>query len=935
MLRITPSTSASGAKKYFTESLTRDDTSYYHEGQELAGTWGGKGAQMLGLSGEVSQKDYFALCDNEHPETGERLTPRNKEDRRVGFDFTWSAPKSVSVLYELSGDERILNAFRESVSETMQDIEGEMKARVRRNGSDHDRETGNLVYAEFTHFTARPVDGVPDPHLHSHVYAFNLTHDAVENRWKAGQFGDLKRDATYFEAAFDARLAHKLNEFGYATEKNPDYSFEIAGVPESLIDKFSQRRNQIEAKAAEKGIHDAKGKHAIGYYGREHKKLDTRKDELRREWNSRLTDAERSAVADAIHGRVKGDRSYSADEAKAYALEHSFVRASTVSEKRLKAEALKYGVGSVLPEAVADMSRHPEVIAETRRGQRMTTTKTVLRDEIAMLQFAKDGQRKQKPFFMAKDIERDHRETLAGLSDEQRKAAVHILTSRDTVTGIVGRAGTGKTTMMRAARDVLESVPGQHVYAFAPSSQASRGVLAKEGFKDAETLEMLLRNEKLQEKTRGQILWVDEAGLVSSKDMRRLMDMAKKNGNRVIVSGDYSQHSSVEAGDAYRLLEKEAGVKLARLTEIRRQTEPGYRKAVEQISKGTGRAAQKGFDALDKMGNVIEASGEDRHRMLVKDYLKANEEGKSALIIAPTHSEGRKLTDELRSTLKERGVLGTEREFMTRRSTGWTDAQKGDARNYEPGMVIDFNDAIAGKRRRVNGERITEGGFKKGEAIAVIGMEENAVRVMRKDGTQALLTLDQTDRFQVSRAREIGISKGDRIRITKNGEVKVEGQTKGTKVNNGDIYTVEGFTKDGDIRLEKGRLLPKDWGHMAYGYVDTSYAGQGKTTDRVLISVGGESLPAADQKQWYVDVSRGREQARIYVDSKQDVRNAIARTGERLSAVELTGTKLRESWRTRVYKSLANNRVSSFLKDRAEAISDYWNRSGRERLGYA
>src|SRR6202007_1764535 len=103
----------------------------------------------------------------------------------------------------------------------------------------------------------------------------------------------------------------------------------------------------------------------------------------------RVTHAALSALADAIHGRVKGDRVYTAEEAKAYALEHSFQRASTISEKRLKAEALKYGVGSVLPENVVDMSQHPEVIAETRRGQLMTTTKTVLRDELAMLQFAK------------------------------------------------------------------------------------------------------------------------------------------------------------------------------------------------------------------------------------------------------------------------------------------------------------------------------------------------------------------------------------------------------------------------------------------------------------------------------------------------------------------------------------------------------------------
>jgi ATP-dependent exoDNAse (exonuclease V) alpha subunit len=145
------------------------------------------------------------------------------------------------------------------------------------------------------------------------------------------------------------------------------------------------------------------------------------------------------------------------------------------------------------------------------------------------------------------------------------------------------------------------------------------------------------------------VLWVDEAGLVSSEDMRRLMDLAKRNGNRVILSGDYTQHASVEAGDAFRLLEKEAGVRLARLTEIRRQTDPGYKKAVEAIAQGTGRAAQKGFDALDKMGCVVEASGRRAPSPCSSPITsKPQEEGKSALIIAPTHSEGQKLTDELR-----------------------------------------------------------------------------------------------------------------------------------------------------------------------------------------------------------------------------------------------------------------------------------------------
>jgi len=910
MLRITPSTSAKGAKEYFTQSLTRSD--YYIDGQEVMGRWGGKAGEMLGLTGEVDAQSYFALIDNRDPQSGEQLTPRNKENRRVGFDFTFSAPKSVSVLYELSGDERIREAFSESARETMQEIEGEMKTRVRKRGQDSDRETGNMAWAEFTHFTARPVDGVPDPHLHAHFYAFNLTYDDAEKRWKAGQFGDLKRDAGYFEAAFDARLAHRLNALGYATEKT-GHSFEVAGAPKSLIDKFSRRRNEIEREAAEKGITDAQGKHAIGYYGREHKNKDLTKPELRKQWNARLSDDERSALADAIHGKAKGDRATTAEEAKEYALAHSFERASTVSEKRLKAEALKYGVGSVLPQDVADLPQHPEVIAVKREGQAMATTRTVLRDEIAMLQFAKDGQRKFRLF-----VSELGSDALAGLSDEQRQAARQVLLSRDTVTGVVGKAGTGKTRMMRATIDEIERGSGQKVFVFAPSSQASRGVLKKEGFANAETLQMLLKSEKLQEQAKGQVLWVDEAGLISTRDMKRLMDVAKKNDNRVILSGDYTQHASVEGGDAFRLMEQEAGVRLAKLTEIRRQADPKYRKAVEAIAQGTGKAAQRGFDALDSMGSVIEASGEARHGMLVDDYLEAQSQGKSALIIAPTHAEGEKLTDELRTALKGRGSIGREREFIARRSAGWTEAQKGDARNYEPGMIVEFHQNAKG--------------FTRGDK-AVVAKGEDGLSLQKQDGTRAGLPLAQANRFEVYRTRNLSVGRGDRIRITKNGEARVEGQAKGTRLNNGDVFTVEGFTKEGDIRLEKGRVLSKDYGHVAMGYVDTSYASQGKTVDRVFISVGNQSLPATNQQQWYVSASRGREMARVYVEDKEEVRSKIAKTGERLSAVELTGTKLSESWRVRVRRTLERNRVARFLQQRASALADYWRR--REGMEYA
>jgi len=318
------------------------------------------------------------------------------------------------------------------------------------------------------------------------------------------------------------------------------------------------------------------------------------------------------------------------------------------------------------------------------------------------------------------------------------------------------------------------------------------------------------------------------------------------------------------------------------------------------------------------MGCIVEATGEERHGLLVKDYLKAVDEGKSALIIAPTHAEGQRLTDELRDVLKERGTIGKEREFIARRSTGWTQAQKGDVRNYEPGMVLEWNQNAKG--------------FVRAEK-AVVAEGEDGLFLQKTDGSRAPLPLDQTERFDVYRTRAIGLARGDRVRITKNGEAKIEGQPKGTRVNNGEIFTVEGFTTQGDIRLEKGKLLPKDWGHMSLGYVDTSYASQSKTVDRVFIGLGKISMAATNLQQWYVSVTRGREMAKVYVEDKQEVRDAIARGGERLSAVELTHTKLKDSWRKRFSRSFERHRVGRFLKQRAEVIADYWQR--REGVRYA
>src|SRR5271154_6527499 len=133
MIRISQQDSAGAAKKYYS---TAD---YYNEGQELVGSWGGLGASRLGLSGTVDKSSFERLCDNLDPHTGGQLTVRTRTERTVGYDFTFSVPKSVSLLYALSGDQEILEAFREAVDDTMREIESEMKTRVRKEFTNTDR----------------------------------------------------------------------------------------------------------------------------------------------------------------------------------------------------------------------------------------------------------------------------------------------------------------------------------------------------------------------------------------------------------------------------------------------------------------------------------------------------------------------------------------------------------------------------------------------------------------------------------------------------------------------------------------------------------------------------------------------------------------------------------------------------------------------------
>lgn len=841
MLRIIQNSQAAGAKSYYS---TAD---YYTEGQELSGRWRGEASRRLGLEGKVEQADWDALCDNRHPATGEQLTVRQKSDRTIGYDFNWHAPKSVSLLYAVTRDERILAAFRDAMDGTMHDIEADMSTRVRKGGKHENRRTGNMAWGEFIHFTARPIDGVPDPHLHGHAFVHNVTWDDAEQIWKAGQFRELKRDAPYYEAVFHSRLAHRLAELGLPVERSK-HGWEIAGVDKTLIGKFSRRTALIEEKARELGIDDAEAKAELGAKTRERKVKELSFPELQETWIGRMTEAERDALA-ALEQRLGGDAEPVDGTASARAVEHAidhvFARESVVPERQLLAEALKHSVGRATVEQVQQEVGSRDLIAAERKGRRMVSTAEVLAEERRITGFAREGRGTCRPFADCKSLD----DTI--LDGEQKRAAKHIVESRDRVILLRGAAGVGKTTLMREAVARIEDA-GTKVFAFAPSANASRRTLREAGFANAETVATLLKNQQLQQQVAGQLIWIDEAGLMGTKTLAKVFDLAEQYDARVLLSGDRRQHGSVERGAALKLLEEEAGLTPAEVKEIRRQSGE-YKAAVKALSEGF---VSEGFGRLDELGWITEMHYEERYQQLAADYVATVEEGKTALVISPTHIEGQRITTEIRKALHGNGTLGgEERRFRVLKNAHLTEAERRDAVNYGQGDVLVFHQNAKG--------------FTRGDRLAVA------------DGKA--LPLEHAARFEAFRSDTIELAPGDLVRITHNSYT-----ADGThRLDNGTMYVVDHFTKDGDIVLHNGWIIGKEFGFLTHGYVVTSYASQGRTVDRVFIGQSQDSYPASSAEQFYVSASRAREQAVIYTDDKAALMEAVSRSDERFTAIEL------------------------------------------------
>ena len=539
----------------------------------------------------------------------------------------------------------------------------------------------------------------------------------------------------------------------------------------------------------------------------------------------------------------------------AYSQEHIFERLSVAREHEVLTEALRHGRGNVeLSDLQGSLSLERAKGTLISSGDEIATHASLQRER-DMIAVVNRGVDRYDHLGKGRDFE------LSGhLRPEQKRAVEAVLDSRDLAINVRGAAGTGKTATLREIDRGLRDA-GHEVLAVAPTRSAV-DELEKVGFRDAMTVSRLLEAQEPQGALRGRVLIVDEAGMVSGRQMQSLLHLAEDQGARIVFSGDTRQIPSVEASDALRILERESGLKSVSLTEVQRQTNSVYREAVKTMRH----SPEEGFAQLEKLGAIREVSIFDRGQIVAELHREFRAEGRDTLVVAGTHAEISQLTDAIRQDRKEHGELGVGHSFDRYVSLQWTTAQKQELSNYQEGQVLQFHrDTKLAKRH---------------ESLEVVRAGPESLVARKETGEEVNISPKQTRAFSVYERQPIEVAPGDSLMLTANRRGPE------LRATNGELVKVSSLD-GGAIRLEDGRTLPANYHEFTHGYAVTAHRSQGKTVDTVIISAD-----AMKKELFYVAASRGRSEIAVVTSDREQLRESVGVSTMRQSAIELARKQL-------------------------------------------
>lgn len=878
-------TSSAQASSYY----EADD--YYADGGLSPSEWSGKGAEELGLSGDVDRDQFRELLDGQIGDQQLGTFRDGQLEHRPGWDVTLSAPKSVSIMAEVAGDRRLIEAHGEAVKTALAHVETHMAAtRVRHGGSVIRETTGNLIIASFQHGTSR----AQDPQLHTHNVIMNAT-QGEDGSWRSLEPRAIYQLQKQIGAIYRQELALKIRELGYEIEAGKESMFEIKGVSADVMAAFSTRSAEIEAALGERGT----SREAASAAEKQVAALDTRQAKVVADQASLVADwrqtADRAgfrsearlalvseAKSNAVIATGLAEQAKAAERAVAHAADKLGERQSVFSVAAMHEEAGRVGLGKVsyaqVGAAIDAAGARGELVDRTfldRRGAEFAglTTHQNIEAETRLLRIEAEGRGAfapiASPLAAAKAVavasRRAERNGFAW-NEDQRAATEQLLASRNRITAVQGYAGTAKTTTVLATFAREAEARGVSIVALAPTASAAMVLGQALGTRgDTVARHMLSPGSSASGPPAAWI--VDEASLLSARDTARLFDLAEQRNARVVLIGDVKQLGSVEAGAAFAQLQT-AGMETAKLGEIVRQTNTATKEAVLASIEGD---AKRALAALDRGGGAIieGADRAERFAAIAERYAGLDKASRARTLVIEPSREGRDaLTADIRQALVQTGALsGPAVTVESLANKGLTRAEARDPLSYDKGDVVRFSQDYADK------------GVVRGEAFRVESVDpaKAAVALRSEDGREVDWRLRQwgAGKVQVFEAQRLELRAGDSIRFTRND--REAGRVNGARV---EVTTVDAGTRTATVRGSRGQVqtLHLDAArdrHIAHGYVDTAFAAQGRTADHVIVHADSRATNLVDQKSFYVGISRAKHSATIFTNDRAKLVSAI------------------------------------------------------------
>lgn len=935
MLSVATVRSAKGAAGYFAAD------NYYSPGEaETSGEWFGKGADALGLTGNVDKETFESLLKGTLPDGSQVGTP---DRHRAGIDLTFSLPKSWSLLALVGGDRRILDAYRAAVKETLGWAErNAAETRMEIKGKEKVVATGNLIVALFEHDTSRE----QEPQAHLHAIVANATQGS-DGRWRALHNDKLWSLNTLFNAMTMASFRDKVEALGYAVgDRSKHGNFEAEGIGRNLIMAFSTRRQQILAKVAEMAQKTPEAFAAATLMTRSRKAPVADRGALYEGWREsarsvgldlpelieqarvrgaspspweRLAQAAGAATArgrelvSALADRLglarsdpylprnigaKGPAEVAAAHAVASALRHLEQREAAFKTTDIYKAALDTGLPTGIDQLearVAALTRTGQLVAGTERAEDMMTTAQGLAVERRILSAVDAGRGVGTSFLplgSAGAALRDKAQSSSGivLNPGQEAAGVLLLSSTDRIIAVQGVAGAGKSSMLAPAAKLIKE-SGQEVLGLAVQNTLVQMLERETGIESMTVARFLRANAPLlgerpdpgalteaRATFGGTAILVDEASMLSNTDQVKLVELANLIGvGRMAFVGDARQLGAVDAGKPFSVMQQ-AGATTAHMPQNIRARGEALKTAAAAAQIGN---VEKAMTALEPF--TIEAPGRGAEEAAGRWLALAPDERAQTAIYA----SGRRLRGDINRTVQEgllaRGEIGPASLALTvLERVNLTNEELRYAQNYAPGMVLDVADGGEGLRLP-----------KRRAEVVAVDVSAGTVRVRGADGRERMFRPDRLrpagePHLQLYERKELTIHERDRIRWTASDHKRGLFNADRAQIVGIDRGVVSIETSLG-LKLELKQNDPM-LQRLDLAYALNAHMAQGLTSDAGIAVMETRDTKLVNQQSFLVTVTRLRDTLTLIVDRADGLQRQLVRNaGGKTSSLETAG----------------------------------------------